>query len=256
MSEEIKAAVEEAAPQRDIVYEEAIESILFAAGHPITYTNLARVLNLTPAKVKEIVNDYARAYNTTKMPRGVILLVYDDSCQLCTKQYYLPEIREALGIKKSGTLSTSSMEALAIVAYNQPVTRMYVDTLRRADSSYAMNNLIDRGLIECKGRMDVPGRPMLYGTTNDFLRCFGLNSLTDLPGTSEELMALFAQGKNVSEKPTEEENTDGEQIELDLEEALPEAAEAAEDTNAENAEGETVSNEDEMSAEDDVIDYE
>ena len=75
------------------------------------------------------------------------------------------------------------MEALAIVAYNQPVTRMYVDTLRRADSSYAMNNLIDRGLIECKGRMDVPGRPMLYGTTNDFLRCFGLNSLADLPGT-------------------------------------------------------------------------
>ena len=116
------------------------------------------------------------------------MLAYEDSCQLCTKQYYLPEIREALGIKKNGTLSTSSMEALAIVAYNQPVTRMYVDTLRRADSSYAMNNLIDRGLIECKGRMDVPGRPMLYGTTNDFLRCFGLNSLADLPGTSEELM--------------------------------------------------------------------
>ena len=257
MSEEIKETAEEAAPQRDIVYEEAIESILFAAGHPITYTNLARVLNLTPAKVKDIVSEYARAYNTTKMPRGVILLVYDDSCQLCTKQYYLPEIREALGIKKNGTLSTSSMEALAIVAYNQPVTRMYVDTLRRADSSYAMNNLIDRGLIECKGRMDVPGRPMLYGTTNDFLRCFGLGSLADLPGTSEELMALFAQGKNAPDKPSEEENTAGEQLELDIEEVLPEASESTgTDENAENSAEETPGVEEEASAEDDVIDYE
>lgn len=256
MSEEIKATAEEAAPQRDIVYEEAIESILFAAGHPITYTNLARVLNLTPAKVKDIVSEYARTYNTTKMPRGVILLAYDDSCQLCTKQYYLPEIREALGIKKSGTLSTSSMEALAIVAYNQPVTRMYVDTLRRADSSYAMNNLIDRGLIECKGRMDVPGRPMLYGTTNDFLRCFGLGSLADLPGTSEELMALFAQGKNAPDKPAEEECKDGEQLELDIEEALPETVdEASEDTTAEASADEAPLPEDETSAEDDVIDY-
>ena len=200
--------------------------------------------------MKDIVVEYARSYNTTDMPRGVILLAYDDSCQLCTKQYYLPEIREALGIKKSGTLSTSSMEALAIVAYNQPVTRMYVDTLRRADSSYAMNNLIDRGLIECKGRMDVPGRPMLYGTTNDFLRCFGLGSLADLPGTSEELMALFAQGKNVPDKPAEE-NTDGEQLEMAIDEAAP----AADATETQEVKEDAASHEDELSAEDDVIDY-
>jgi segregation and condensation protein B len=255
MSEEIKtAAPEEAAPERDIVYEEAIEAILFAAGHPITYTNLARVLNLTPGKVKDLVVEYARTYNTTDMPRGVILLAYEDSCQLCTKQYYLHEIREALGIKKSGTLSTSSMEALAIVAYNQPVTRMYVDTLRRADSSYAMNNLIDRGLIECKGRMDVPGRPMLYGTTNDFLRCFGLGSLADLPGTSEELMALFAQGKNVPDKP-EEEIEGAEQLALELEgseETAPKAEEGAEEENAPRDNTHT----EDTSAEDDIIDYE
>ena len=250
MSEEIKvAAAEEAAPARDIVYEEAIEAILFAAGHPITYTNLARVLNLTPGKVKDIVVDYAKTYNTTDMPRGVIMLAYEDSCQLCTKQYYLPEIREALGIKKNGTLSTSSMEALAIVAYNQPVTRMYVDTLRRADSSYAMNNLIDRGLIECKGRMDVPGRPMLYGTTNDFLRCFGLNSRADLPGTSEELMALFAQGKNAPDKP-EEEIEGGEQLEMNMDESIDANAEKPDEKKAEEA------HEEELSAEDDVIDYE
>ena len=88
MSEEAKISLpqEETEPQREIVYEEAIEAILFAAGHPITYTTLARVLNLTPAKVKDIVVDYARTYNTVDMPRGVILLAYEDSCQLCTKQ--------------------------------------------------------------------------------------------------------------------------------------------------------------------------
>lgn len=254
MSEEIKtAAAEEAAPERDIVYEEAIEAILFAAGHPITYTNLARVLNLTPGKAKDIVVEYARTYNTTDMPRGVILLAYEDSCQLCTKQYYLHEIRDALGIKKNGTLSTSSMEALAIVAYNQPVTRMYVDTLRRADSSYAMNNLIDRGLIECKGRMDVPGRPMLYGTTNDFLRCFGLASLADLPGTSEELMALFAQGKNVPDKP-EEEIDGAEQLALEIE--GEEQAQGSEATAKDTPRQTPAVPEEETSAEDDIIDYE
>ncbi|MBQ1261116.1 MAG: SMC-Scp complex subunit ScpB, partial [Clostridia bacterium] len=175
--------------------EEAIEAILFAAGHPISYATLARVLNLTPGKVRDIVADYSFKYNSSEFKRGVILLTYQDSCQLCTKKNYLPEIREALGIRKSGTLSTSSMEALAIVAYNQPVTRVFVDTLRRADSSYAMNNLLDRGLIECKGRLDVPGRPMLYGTTHDFLRSFGLDSLDSLPATTEELIAVFENAK-------------------------------------------------------------
>ena len=202
MSEEIietEAAKEAAdlneAPERIIVFEEAIEAILFAAGHPITYATLARVFDTTPPKVKEKVIDYSLKYNNPEIPRGVILLTYGDSCQLCTKQYYLHEIREALGIKKSGSLSTSSLEALAIVAYNQPVTRAFVDTLRRVDSSYAMNNLIDRGLIESKGRLDAPGRPMLYGTTPDFLRSFGLKDISALPRTPEEIQEMFAKAK-------------------------------------------------------------
>ena len=184
MSVEIKEteAISEAQDQngagadipRSIVIEEAIEAILFAAGHPISYATLARVFESTPSKVRDIVAEYSLKYNNSELPRGVLLLTYSDSCQLCTKEHYLTEIRDALGIKKSGTLSSSAMETLAIVAYNQPVTRLFVDTLRKVDSSYAMNSLIDRGLIECKGRLDVPGRPMLYGTTSDFLRCFGL----------------------------------------------------------------------------------
>ncbi len=196
-TEEITEASEELSeePERIIVFEEALEAILFAAGHPITYENLARVFETTAVKVKEKVIDYSLKYNNPEIPRGVILLTYGDSCQLSTKQYYLHEIREALGIKKSGTLSTSSLEALAIVAYNQPVTRAFVDTLRRADSSYAMNNLIDRGLIESRGRLDAPGRPMLFGTTSDFLRSFGLKSIDSLPRTPEEIQEMFAKAK-------------------------------------------------------------
>lgn len=189
---EVKAISEEF---RSIVIEEAIEAILFAAGHPISYATLARVFDTTPTKIRDTVAVYALKYNSSELPRGVMLLTYTDSCQLCTKQHYLAEIRDALGIKKSGTLSSSALETLAIVAYNQPVTRLFVDTLRKVDSSYAMNSLIDRGLIECKGRLDVPGRPMLYGTTSDFLRCFGLPDLDHLPKTTDEMMDVFANAK-------------------------------------------------------------
>ena len=188
-------------PPRQVIFEEALEAILFAAGHPISYATLARVFELTPGEVKAKVLEYAQVYNNPEFPRGVILLTYPDSCQLSTKQFYLTEIRNALGIKKSGTLSTSSLETLAIIAYNQPVTRFFVDTLRRVDSSYAMTNLLDRGLIESKGRVDAPGRPMLYGTTKDFLRCFGLSDLDELPGTSDELMAVFDKAKITAGSP-------------------------------------------------------
>ena len=209
---------------RAVVFEEALEAVLFAAGHPITYSTLARVFNLTPTVVKDKVFEYAIKYNDPSIPRGVILLTYKDSCQLCTKEYYLHEIRDALGIRKSGSLSTSSMEVLAIVAYNQPVTRAFVDTLRRVDSSYAMNNLLDRGLIAATGRLDVPGRPMLYGTTSDFLRCFGLSDLDSLPTTSDELIEVFegARAKEeLSEEILEDTITNGEQLTLDIE-TLPE----------------------------------
>ena len=204
---------EDIVEERNVIFEEALEAILFAAGHPISFATLGRVFNMTPAKARDKVYEYSLKYNSSDIPRGVILLVYNDTCQLCTKQYYLAEIREALGIKKSGTLSTSSLEALAIVAYNQPVTRLFVDTLRRADSSYAMNNLLDRGLIECKGRLDVPGRPRLYGTTTDFLRSFGIKDLDSLPKTTEEIQNLFAKASNVQiSDTTEEEIADKEKL--------------------------------------------
>ena len=162
-----------------------IEAVLFAAGYPVKYEKIAQVLKITTGQAKNIVHEYAKEYNgATEMPRGVILLTFDDACQLCTKEEFSPEVRQALGIRRGGNLSPSSIEVLAIVAYNEPVTRAYVDTVRGVDSSYAMTSLSDKHLIEVCGRLDVPGRPLLYRTTDDFLRVFGMQSLSDLPEVS------------------------------------------------------------------------
>ncbi len=161
----------------------AIEAILFAAGHPISYEKLSEVLGVSIDDVKNIVCAMAKDYENTKNHRGILLLTYPDTCQLATREDYAPYIREALGIKRGGNLSNSTMEALAIVAYNQPVTRSDVDNIRGVDSSYAMTSLIDKQLIEVCGRLEAPGRPMLYRTSDKFLRVFGLKSLDELPTT-------------------------------------------------------------------------
>ncbi len=269
MSEVEKNSAEEQIAEeaeRVVVFEEGLEAVLFAAGHPVSYATLARVFEMTPSKVKDRIFEYAIKYNDPKpFPRGVMLLTYADSCQLCTKENYLHEIRDALGIRKSGSLSTAAMETLAVVAYNQPVTRVFVDTIRKVDSSYAMNSLIDRGLIECVGRLDVPGRPMQYGTTSDFLRCFGLKSIEELPTASEDLANMFEKTK---EKEEAERNADEDQITISELEAENEASEAevtVSDEKSENeqvltAEVEATSDEDsfdhEPSAEDDIVDVE
>lgn len=160
-----------------------VEAVLFAAGHPVTYEKLSRLFELTPKQTKDFVSEYAIEYNASG--RAIIMLAMDDCAQLCTRQEYMPQIKEALDIKRGGNLSNSSIETLAIIAYNQPVTRTYVDTVRGVDSTYAVNNLLDKGLIEPKGRVDAPGRPVLYGTTPDFLRVFGINSVSELPDVSE-----------------------------------------------------------------------
>ena len=160
--------------------ESAIEAILFAAGHPMTYEKLGEVLDLFEAQVKKKVKDFAEKYNADRK-RGIMLLTFENSCQLCTKEKYLPFIKEALGIRRGGNLSNSSLEVLAIIAYNEPVTRAFIDTVRKVDSAYVVNSLCEKNLIEPCGRLDVPGRPNLYRTTETFLRCFGIDSLEQLP---------------------------------------------------------------------------
>ena len=175
--------------------EGAIEAILYAAGHPVAYDRIAEVLGLTRRDIKRMVEHIAETYNKEDSAHGISLLMFDDSCQFCTKELYAPYIREALGIRRGGNLSASSMEVLAVIAYNQPVTRTYVDAIRGVDSNYSVNALIDKGLIEAVGRLDAPGRPMLYGTTEKFLRVFGIKSLSDLPETEMMPINIDANGE-------------------------------------------------------------
>jgi segregation and condensation protein B len=170
---------------------EAIEAILYAAGHPIRFDKLSEVFGLSVKDIKTMVKELASKFADKEKANGIQLLIYPTSCQLATKEEYAPYIREALGIRRGGNLSASSMEVLAVVAYNQPVTRSFVDLVRGVDSSYAVNSLLDKGLIEAAGRLDAPGRPMLYVTTDKFLRVFGINSLDELPET-EALSAAAA----------------------------------------------------------------
>lgn len=163
--------------------EGAIEAILYAAGYPVKYEKIAEVLGLGLTDTKTFISNMAKSYNSERSKRGISLLTFDDTCQFCTKEQYAPYIREALGIRRGGNLSASSMEVLAIVAYNQPVTKSFIDQVRGVDSSYAVTSLTDKALIASCGRLDAPGRPMLYATTEKFLRVFGLRSLSELPET-------------------------------------------------------------------------
>ena len=196
--------------------EQAIEAILFAAGHPMRYDKLAEVLSLTVKDVRAMVREIGKKFEAEDTFHGIQLLQYPTACQLATKEKYAPYIREALGIRRGGNLSASTMEALAVVAYNQPVTRTFVDDVRGVDSSYAVTSLIDKGLIEAAGRLEAPGRPMLYVTTDKFLRVFGINSLDELPQT--EALSVSAAAQSQAEN--------AEHIEMDLgSENLPDSDE-------------------------------
>ena len=166
---------------------EAIEAILFAAGYPVKYEKLAEVLGLSTQDIRLLCEHMASEYQ--KAGRGILLLCLPETCQLTTKEQYMPYIRQALGIKRGGNLSASSLEVLAIVAYNQPVTRAFIDTVRGVDSSYATSSLIEKELIAVTGHLDAPGRPSLLCTTDKFLRVFGLNSLAELPPAEQLIMA-------------------------------------------------------------------
>ena len=192
-----------------------VEAVLFAAGHAVPYDRLALLFEETPGEVKKFIREFADEYNSPENERGIQLIAYDDRCQLCTKEEYIEYIRAALGIRRGGNLSNSSLEVLSIVAYHQPVTRAFIEQVRGIDSSYALSTLAEKGLIETCGRLDAPGRPSLYATTDDFLRCFGLSSVKDLPSvtvgdeqmsTDEQMEILAKLEKEAAEaEETEEE---------------------------------------------------
>ncbi len=154
-----------------------IESVLFAAGYPYDSEKLREVI----ACDKDMFCAGIDILNTKYSTGGIKLLKLDNAYQLCTSEKYTEYIKDALDARGGGNLSRASLEVLAIIAYNEPVTRSYIDTIRGVDSGYTVSTLHEKGLIEQCGQLDAPGKPTLWKTTADFLRVFGISSIYELP---------------------------------------------------------------------------
>lgn len=157
----------------------AIEAILFAAGDSIPIDRLSLILGTPEDEVSLIACELAEKYE--REGRGMRVLRLDDRLQMCSAPEYAPYITRTLEQRKPPMLSQPALETLAVVAYFQPVTRAYIDQVRGVDSSYTVGVLAERGLIEVCGKLDVPGRPSLFRTTDVFLRTMGIEKLSELP---------------------------------------------------------------------------
>lgn len=162
----------------------SVEAVLFAAAEPIEYTKIATALGMDDEQILLCIDALNEKYSAEDS--GICLLQLDVKYQLCSKKEYVEAVRNVLDLKRNAPLSQAAFEVLAIIAYNQPITKPYIEQIRGVDCSGVVNTLCQRGLVEEKGRLDVPGRPVLYGTTSDFLRCFSLSSLSELPELPKE----------------------------------------------------------------------
>ena len=157
----------------------AIEAILFAAGDSVPLARLSLVLGVSEQDVETSVKILQESY--AQQQRGMRILRLEDKVQMCSAPEYAPFISKTLEQRKPPVLSQPALETLAVVAYFQPVTRAYIEQVRGVDSSYTVGVLNERGLIEECGRLEVPGRPVLFKTTDVFLRTMGISSLDELP---------------------------------------------------------------------------
>ena len=157
----------------------AFEAVLFAAGEPLSIDRFTQVFEITPNKTVEIMDLLSKKYEENDS--GIKLARLDNAYQLTTKSEYSEYIKKAFDIKRRTPLSPAALEVLAVVAYNQPVTNSFIEQVRGVDCSSVVTTLIEMGLVEERGRLELPGKPLLYGTTKNFLRCFGISDLSELP---------------------------------------------------------------------------
>ena len=157
----------------------AFEAVLFAAGEPVEIEKFSEVFEIDAETVESIMDMLSDRLDNSG---SAVKLVRLDFCyQLCTRKEYAENIRAVLDLRRKAPLSQAALEVLAVIAYNQPVTKAYVEQVRGVDCSGVVSTLVEKGLLEEKGRLELPGRPLLYGTTANFLRCFGLKNLDELP---------------------------------------------------------------------------
>ena len=174
----------------------AIEAILFASGDPIEIYRLSEASGVDVGTIPRLVRLLNERYDDCGS--GLCIKKLDSSYQMCTREEFAPMIKTALETKRSTPLSNAAMETLTIIAYNQPVSKGFIENVRGIDSSSVVNNLVEKGLIEEAGRRDIPGKPIVYRTTPVFLRSFGLASTDDLPilpgqVTTEDVDALLRE---------------------------------------------------------------
>ncbi len=185
-------------------YKARIEAVLFASGEPVSAVRLAELLEIEEETVYQVVTMMKDDYDAEE--RGILLVELGESFQLATKDRYAGLARSALEIRRNTPLSQAAMEVLSIIAYNQPVTKSFVEQVRGVESGQIVNNLAEKGLVEEAGRLEVPGRPISYRTTLQFLRCFGISSLEQLPPLPDQSGQVMLD-EYISSEAAEEEGT-------------------------------------------------
>ncbi len=157
----------------------AIEAVLFASGEPVSIDRLSLAFEVEPEKIEKLLSQLSE--NLENDNRGVRLVRLENTYQMVSSEKYAEYIKKIFDIKRKTPLSSAALEVLAVVSYNQPVTKAFIEQVRGVDCSGVVTTLVEKGLIEERGRLELPGRPLLYGTTKNFLRCFSLSDLSDLP---------------------------------------------------------------------------
>lgn len=180
----------------------ALEAILFANGSPVHLETLSKALEIKSTLTKQLLTELMQEY--AQNTHGIAVIRLEDSYQMCNKKQYGEFIRRVMDLKRNTPLSQAALEVLAVIAYNQPVTKAFVEQVRGVDCSGVVGSLTTRGLIEEKGRLELPGRPLLYGTTENFLRCFQLESLDDLPPLAQPEEETDKEQDNADENNQEE----------------------------------------------------
>lgn len=182
-----------------------LEAVLFAVGEPVESEKISHALGIDLIVIEQALSELQNRYDETS---GLCLLKLDNKYQLCTKKCFADNIRAVIEIKKNAPLSQAALEVLAIVAYNQPVTKAFIEQIRGVDCSAVIGNLCQKSLIEEVGRLELPGRPLIYGTTSEFLRCFNVSSLAELPELPRESSEENAENDDKIENNSEDSETD------------------------------------------------
>ena len=166
-----------------------IEAVLFTMGESVELDKLALAVDSDKETVRQVIADMMKQYE--KEDRGIKVIELENAFQLCTKKEYYENLIKVAKVPKKQVLSDTLLETLAIIAYKQPITKMEIEKIRGVSSEHAVNRLVEYGLCKELGRLDAPGRPMLFGTTEEFLRVFGVQSIDELPVISEDLVEQF-----------------------------------------------------------------